>query len=192
MNFTADDLIVALRNEIEHDAFVHRVLHRARRDNVVFNAGKIHFKVTTVTYMGNIVTKDGMRPDPDKIEAIVNMPKPTDKHGLLQLLGMIKYLSQYIPNESSITAPLQSLLKQDAEWSWKHEHDASMDEIRKTLSRDTVLAFYDVRKSATIQADECKSGLRCGLMQQGRPVAFASHALTICFACTTFHQYTYG
>ena len=93
---------------------MHRVLHRARRDNVVFNAGNIHFKVTTVTYMGNIVTKDGMRPDPDKIEAIVNMPKPTDTHGLLQLLGMIKYLSQYIPNESSITAHLRSLLKQDA------------------------------------------------------------------------------
>ena len=52
-----------------------------------------------LNYMGNIVTNDGMRPYPDKIEAIVNMPKPTDKHDLLRLLGMIKYLSQYIPNE---------------------------------------------------------------------------------------------
>ena len=111
----------------------------------MFNAGKIQFKVTTVTYMGNIVTKDCMRPDPDKIEAIVNMPKPTNKHGVLQLLGMTNYLLQYIPSESSITAPLRSLLKQDAEWVWKHEHDAAMDEIRKTLARDTVLAFYDVR-----------------------------------------------
>ena len=41
----------------------------------MFNAEKIQFKVTTVTYMGNVVTKDGMRPDPDNIEAIVNMPK---------------------------------------------------------------------------------------------------------------------
>ena len=78
-----------------------------------------------------------------------------------------------------------------------------MDEIRKTLARDTVLAFYDVRKSATIQSDASKSGLGCGLMQQGRPVAFASRALTdaeqnysqiekemlaICFACTKLHQ----
>ena len=53
-----------------------------------------------------------------------------------------------------------------------------MDNIRKTLSRDTVLAFYDVRESATIQADACQSGMRCVLMQQGVPVAFASHALT--------------
>ena len=160
---------------IEHDAIMHRVLKRARRENAVFNAGEIQFKVTQVTYMGNIATKDGMRPDPGKIEAIVNMPKPTDKHGMLCLLGMIKYLSPYIPNESSITAPLRSLLKQDAEWSWQHEHDAAMYEIRKTLARDTVLAFCDVRKSATIQADASQSGLGCGLIQH---VAFASRALT--------------
>ena len=82
-----------------------------------------------------------------------------------------------------------------------------MDEIRKTLARDTVLAFYDVRKSAIIQADASQSRLMCGLMQQGRPVAFASRALTdaeqnysqiekeilaICFACTKFLQYIYG
>ena len=82
-----------------------------------------------------------------------------------------------------------------------------MDEIRKTLARDTILAFYDVRKSATIQTDASQSGLRCGLMQQGRPLAFASCALTdaeqnysqiekemlaICFACTKFNQYIYG
>ena len=75
-----------------------------------------------LTYMGNIVTKDGMRPDPDKIEAIVNMPKPTDKHGLLCLLGMIKYCRS--------TSPMRSLLKQDAEGSWQDEHDVAMDEIR--------------------------------------------------------------
>ena len=121
---------------------------------------------------------------------------------------MIKYLSQYILNESSITArPLRSLLKQDAEWSWQHEHDAAMDEIRKTLARDTVLAFYDIRKSDTIQADASQSGVGCGLMQQDRHVTVASGALTdaeqnysqiekemlaICFACTKFHQYIYG
>ena len=207
VNVIADDLIIAAENETEHDAIIHKVLQRARKENVVFNATKIQYKVTTVAYMGNIVTKDGMRPDPAKIEAVINMPKPRDKQGLLRLLGMIKYLSQYIPNESSITAPLRSLLKQGAEWSWQHEHDDAMDKIRKTLARDTLLAFYDVRKSATIQADASQSGLGCGLMQQGRPVAFASRALTdaernysqiekemlaICFACTKFHQYIYG
>ena len=82
-----------------------------------------------------------------------------------------------------------------------------MQLVRETLARDTVLTLYDVRKPATIQADASQSGLGCGLVQQGRPVAFASRALTeaeqndsqiekemlaICFAFQKFHQYIYG
>ena len=131
-----------------------------------------------MTYMGHIVSAEGMRPDPRKVEAIVNMPRPSDRQGLMRLRGMIKYLAQYIPNESSITASLRLLLKQDVEWSWQPEHDVAMQLVRETLARDTVLTFYDVRKPATIQADASQSGLGCGLMQQGRPIAFASRALT--------------
>ena len=98
MNVIADDLIIAARNELEHDAIMHHILQRARRESVVFNPEKIQFKVTTVTYMGNIVTKDCMRTDPDKIEAVINLPKPSDKHSMLRLLDIIKYLSQYIRN----------------------------------------------------------------------------------------------
>ena len=203
----ADDLIISAKDETEHDAIVSKVSERARQQNVKFNANKIQYKVNTVTYMGHIASAAGMRPDPRKVEAIVNMPRPSDRQGLLRLLGMIKYLAQYIPNESSITAPLRSLLKQDVEWSWQPEHDVAMQLVRETLAQDTVLTFYDVRKPATKQADASQSGLGCGLMQQGRPVAFASRALTeaehnysqiekemlaICFACQKFHQYIYG
>ena len=111
----ADDLIISAKDETEHDAIVSKVFERARQQNVKFNANKIQYKVNTVTYMGHIVSADGMMPDPRKVEAIVNMPRPSDRQGLLRLLGMIKYLAQYIPNESSITAPLRSLLKQDVE-----------------------------------------------------------------------------
>ena len=89
VNVIADALIIAARNETKHEAIIHSVLQRARRENVGLNDGHIQFNVTTVTYMGNIVTKDGMRPDPEKIEAIIRIPKPTDRHGLLRLLGSI-------------------------------------------------------------------------------------------------------
>ena len=85
----ADDLIIAAINETEHEAIMHRVLQHARIRSVVVNARNIHFKVTTVPYMRNIVTKDGMRPDPEKVDAIIGIPKPTTKHDLLRLLGMI-------------------------------------------------------------------------------------------------------
>ena len=61
--------------------------------------------------MGHFVTKEGLMPDDQKIDAIVNMPPPIDVLSLQRFLGMTKCLSQYIPNASSITAPLRKLLK---------------------------------------------------------------------------------
>ena len=90
VNVMADDLIIAARNETEHEAIMHQVLQCTRRKNVMVNAGNIQFKVT-VPYMGNIVTKDGMRPDPEKIDAIIRIPEPIGKHVIVRLIGMISY-----------------------------------------------------------------------------------------------------
>ena len=98
----ADDLIIAVATEQEHDAILRKVLDRAKDKGVRFNY-KIQFKVSEVEYMGNLVSSKGIKRDPKKVEAIVDMPTPTDVPSLQRLLGMIKYLAQYIPNESAIT-----------------------------------------------------------------------------------------
>ena len=77
----ADDLIISAKDETEHHAIFSKIVVRARQQNVKFNANKIQYKVNTVTYMGHIVSADFMRPDPRKVEAIVNMPRPSDKQG---------------------------------------------------------------------------------------------------------------
>ena len=76
--------------------------------------------------MGNVVSSDGLKPDPKKIEAIMNMAKPNDINSIQRLLGLNKYLAQYIRNESAITEPLWELLKKDAEWDWQPEHDKAI------------------------------------------------------------------
>ena len=105
---------------------MHRVLSRACDKGVKFNGEQVQFKMGQVEYMGNIVSSDGLKPDPKKIDAIVNMPKPTNVNSLLRLLGLIMYPAQYIPNESAITEPLRELLKKDAEWDWQPEHDCNI------------------------------------------------------------------
>ena len=74
----ADDLIIAAATEQEHDAILRKVLDRARDKGVRFNYDKIQFKVSEVEYMGNLVSSKGLKPDPKKVEAIVDMPTPTD------------------------------------------------------------------------------------------------------------------
>ena len=110
----ADDLIIPACNKKEHDKILQDVLQRACKKEVKFNKNKIQFKILSVTYMGNVATKDGLQPDQQKISAIVDMPQSTDVKSLQRLLGMIKYLSQYIPNKPRITVSLRELLKKNA------------------------------------------------------------------------------
>jgi len=207
VHIIADDMILAASDDAEHDAIAHAVMRRAREKNVRFNKEKLQYKVPQVTYMGDVITSEGLRPDPNKIEAIVNMPAPENRQALQRLLGMVKYLKQYIPNESTMTAPLRELLKQDRSFDWGHEHDQALMNIKEALTKPVMLQYYDVDQPVTIQTDASQSGLGSCLLQQGRPVAYASRALTsaeqnysqieketlaICFACTKFHQYIYG
>ena len=207
VHFVADDTIIAAEDEITHDKIIRQVMQRARERNVKFNKDKVQFKVKTVLYMGNVLTPEGMRADEKKIEAIVNMPTPEDKQALMRLLGMVKYLAQYIPNESVITAPLRELLKQHVPWHWEHEHEKALDQVKQMLTSTPVLQYYDVKKQVTVQTDASQSGLGCCIMQDGRPVAYASRSMTdceknyaqiekemlaICYACHKYHQFLYG
>ncbi len=221
VHIIADDIIIGARDDKEHDDTLLKVMERACGKNAKFSKDKIQFKMGQVRYMGNLVTGDGLKPDNDKIRvtgdglkpdndkirAILEMPQSTDTKSLQRLLGMVKYLAQYIPNESNITAPLRELLKQDAEWKWQPHHDKAMENTMNALTRAPVLRFYDVNQLVQIECDASQTGLGACLLQDGKPVAYASRAMTqpktryaqiekemlaICFACHKFHQYIYG
>ena len=203
----ADDMIIAASSEQEHDDILQKVLERAKTAHVKFNKDKIQFKIDTVKYMGHIITAAGQRADDTKIKAIVDMPTPEDKQSLQRLLGMTKFLAQYIPNEASLTAPLRQLLKKDVAWQWCPHHSSALQTLKSTLTQAPVLRYYDHKQPLTLQADSSKDGLGACLLQDGRPVCYASRALTdtekryaqiekellaIVFAAKRFHQYVYG
>ena len=155
VHIVADDMIIAATSEEEHDDIIVKAVERAKQKNVKFNKDKIQFKVKEVKYLGNIISPQGLKPDPHKID----VQCPEDRTGLLRLLGMVKYLAQYIPNDSSITAPLRSLLKKEAAWQWQPEHDEAIASIKAALTSDEVLLrYYDVSKPVTIQADASQRG----------------------------------
>ena len=80
------------------------------------------------------------------------MPRPTDKSGVQRLLGMINYVSKFIPNMSDLTAPLRQLLHQDVEWHWEEQQEASFKAIKESLVRARILGYYDAKKSLTLQS----------------------------------------
>ena len=108
-----DDIIVWGRTLQQHDKRLKATLERARECNLKFKLEKCHFRCTSVVYIGHKPTAEGIKPDPQKIDVIVNMPEPHDKKGVQRLLGMVNYVyvSKFLPNVSEIISPLRELLK---------------------------------------------------------------------------------
>ena len=164
-------------------------------------------KMTEVPYLGHLLTREGLRVDRKKVEAIEKMPEPGDAKAVQRLLGSVNYLAKFVPHLSDILEPLRRLMDKDTEWCWLHIHQEAFDRMKKALVSTPVLQYYDVKKPVSIQCDASDGGLGAGLLQDGLPVVYASRALTaternyaqiekellaIVFACEKFDQYVYG
>ena len=202
-----DDLLIAAHNEAKHDVIFCTVLECARRYNARFNRNKLQFKVKKVKYVELQIAADAIRPDPDKVSAIVNMATLTDVKAIKRFLGTVTYLSKFIPNFSTIIEPLRALIKSDMSWTWTETQQAAFDNLKQLVVVSPVLRYVDTSKPAVIQVDASSTGLGSCLMQDGAPIAFASRALTDCetryaqiekeilvivFASEKFAYYIYG
>ena len=74
-------------------------------NKITLNYDKCAFRVPKVTYLGHIISSDGISPDTTKIKAIMEMPLPTDKKDIQRLLGMVNYVAKFLPNVSEVTSP---------------------------------------------------------------------------------------
>ena len=119
-----------------------------------------------------------MKPDEQKVEAIKRMPPPEDKKGIERLLGIVNYLAKFVPNMSTITKPIRELLRGDVEFQWGESQEKAFQEVKDVLTKAPILAYYDVRKPVKVTCDASKCGLWAALLQDDKPVAFASRALT--------------
>ena len=190
----------------DHDKNLIALLERCREKNIKLNPKKLQLRKQEVPYIGHLLTPDGLKPDPNKVKAILEMPTPTEKQSLQRLLGMITYLAKFLPNLSDVTEPLRRLLDRDV-WHWDHEHENALTQVKQLITREPVLRYFDDKKEVTLQCDASESGLGATIMQEGQPVAFSSRALSnteknyaqiekellsIVHGCTRFDQYVYG
>ncbi|KAK7933832.1 hypothetical protein WMY93_004728 [Mugilogobius chulae] len=209
----ADDILIVGCGETDaeamadHDAKLIALLERCSEIKLRLSIRKLQFKVKEVKFHGHILSAEGLRPDPEKIRAVQDMPHPTDAKAVQRFIGFVTYLAKFLPRLSEVCEPLRRLLDKDVMFHWLPKHDAAVEEIKRLVTVAPVLKYYDVTKPVTIQSDASQKGLGCCLLQDGQPVGFASRALTqteqnyaqiekeclsIVFACQRFHHYLYG
>ena len=209
----ADDILVAGSGDTvaeakrDHDKNLLALLERCRQKGIKLNRAKLCLHRESTRYMGHLLTSSGLRPDPRKTEAIINMPIPKDKKALQRVLGMATYLARYCPNYSEITAPLRALLHDGNEFRWDVRHTEAFERLKVMLATEPILAYYCPQKDLICQADSSQNGIGSVIMQDGKVIEYASRALTkaetqyaqiekellsIVYALSRFDTYCYG
>ena len=164
-----------------------------------------------LNYLGHLIDRAGIRPDPAKVGAITELQPPEDVPGLRRFLGMVHYLGRYLPNLTDALQPLNDLLKDDITWIWDAAQADAFKRVKQLVTTAPTLAFYDVHKPIIVSLDASSYGLGSVLLQQHpeglKPVAFCSRALTdiekryaqieketlaVVWACERFSTYQYS
>ena len=170
----ADDYSIA-SPEKEHDKAIHAFLQRCNDSNIRLNSSpdKLQIRTPEMLLHGHVFTKDGVKPNPDKVQAIIDLPRPSDKSGVRSFCGSVQYLSKFIPNLSEEATVLRQLTKKDTPWEWTESHEICFERIKELVANATLLTYYDPNKELTIQSDASDHGLGSVLVQEGKPFAFA-------------------
>lgn len=163
-----DDLLVWGETKEQHDHRLRQVLERARAKNLKLNKEKCKVGLDEIKYLGHIFSKDGLKPDQSKIEAVKKMATLECKKDVERFLGMVTYLAKFIPNMSQHTEPLRELTRDDVAWQWEGEHQNAFNKLKTMLTEAPLLRYYDVKLPVTLSVDASKSGLGTVLLQEDK------------------------
>ena len=116
----ADDILVVGydKDGTDHDEAVYKVLRWCQDVNLKLNKGKCHFRCTSLPFFSEVVSRDDMQLDTQKISAIAEMPAPKNKKELQAFLGIINYLSKFSPDILEVCEPLRKLMSSKVMWTW--------------------------------------------------------------------------
>ncbi len=208
----SDDIIIHGKSQNDHDEALDRVCTSLVSKGLTANAEKCEFNKDVLDYYGFVFREGGMTPDPKKVLAIQELEAPSNPGEVRSFLGMVGYVSRFIPNYSTITAPLRELVCKSAPWAWEKRHQDAVDNLKLALKSAPVLAYFDPNKDTEIAVDASPVGLGAVLTQvdangDRRVVAYASRSLSgteqrysqterealgVVYSLEHFHLYVFG
>jgi hypothetical protein len=174
--FFYDILIYSVSFE-EHLKHLRTVLQLLNQDHWKVKFSKCEFTKTEISYLGHIISRQGIATDVTKIAAITNWPTPSSVKDLRSFLGLAGFYRKFVRRFGIISRPLFDLLKKNSLFIWTTDHQQAFDTLNQALSSAPVLALPDFSQPFSIYTDACSKGVGVVLMQNGHPLAYLSRAL---------------
>ena len=162
----------------DHDRKLKCLLERCKESGVALNSDKLKLRLNDVSYMGHIFSSEGIKIDPDKVEAVKEMPRHADVEAIQRLNGFVNYLAKFLPKLADVMEPIRRLTRKDTDWIWAEEQEKAFEDVKKLVTEAPVLSYYNPEGEVEIQCDASQKGLGATLLQQGKPVVYISRAVT--------------
>ncbi len=173
-----DDILVISDGTFEdHMMKVKKVLQRLEAANFRANVRKCFFAQDSLEYLGYQISRKGIQPQPKKVEAIMAIKEPKNVKQLRHFLGMVNYYRDMWQRRSHILAPLTKLVGKGVKFTWDKEQQKAFDEIKRVMSKETILAYPDFKKPFHIYTDASNTQLGAVIMQEDKPLAFYSRKM---------------
>ncbi|KAL0188171.1 hypothetical protein M9458_015270, partial [Cirrhinus mrigala] len=180
-----DDILIYSSSYSEHVQHVRAVLQRLISHQLYAKEEKCEFHRDKISFLGYIISSEGVAIDDKKVEAVLNWPRPSTLRELQRFLGFANFYRRFIRNFSTVAAPLTAMVKKGtSRLSWSQAALQAFDDLRQRFSSAPILHHPDPEKPFVVEVDASSTGVGAVLSQrQGEPpklfpCAYFSHKLT--------------
>ena len=162
-----DDIIVYSKGFSQHMQRLKQIFNKFREFNVKLKASKCNFFKQSVSYLGHLINKTGIKPDPDRIKPGDAFKLPQNPTDINSQLGFVAYYNRYYYKYSFDAEPLLKLLRQDVPWEWGPEQQAVWEKMKNKLKEAPYCVHYDPTAQHELHTDACGYGI-AGILVQYR------------------------
>ena len=164
-----DDIALKGINDQDHIKILRHTFSTLRQAGVKLKREKCVFMHKSIKYLGHVLDASGLRPDHDKVEAILKAAQPQNREQLESFLGMVQYYGRHVPELSTLSGPLNELRRKDVIFKWTPQQQSAFEKLKGELAGRRVLTHFDDNRELFLATDASEYGVGAVLFHKATP-----------------------
>jgi hypothetical protein len=148
-----DDILIFSKSRQEHVGHVKEVLKQLQQNHLYWNPKKCDFFVDRFTFIGLVITPEGISMEKEKVQAVLERPNPTSVKEVQSFLGFANFYHRFVPDLSHLARPLNALTQKTSPWTWGEAQKQAFNEIKAAISKEPTVAHPDESKPYFLETD---------------------------------------